>query len=535
MVKQNYILILLSGILLSLGWPTYGSPILLFIALVPLLDFVQNVRDSSLKNKNRTVFVYSYAVFLIWNIWTTWWIYNSSVFGAVFAILCNSSFYAVLITLYHWSLKRLQTQFLSAVFLITAWISFEKFHLFWDFSWPWLNLGNAFSEYIYWIQWYEYTGVFGGSLWVLVINFFFLHQYQAYKEHGSYSLLIKKSIPGLLGIALPIACSLIIFMNYEEPKSFTEVVVIQPNIDPYEEKYEQTNEDFKGLLIDLSSKYLSPSTSYLITPETYFTEGSGFDIDTFENSEFNRSLKGFVSSHKSLNLIAGTQFYKIHRTKNEPTPTANKINDNFWVDFYNSAIQITPSQKGVVYHKSKLVVGVENMPYKSFFKPLLGEFMLDLGGTVSSRATQKNRTVFTHSTAGSQLAPIICYESIYGEFVTEYARNGAQFFSILTNDAWWGNTQGHKQLLSYARLRAIENRRAIARSANTGVSAFIDAQGRIVTSLGYEKQGALKGSVGLNSELTFYSKHGDYIADLSKHGFAVLLILSIGRVFRKKS
>ena len=175
------------------------------------------------------------------------------------------------------------------------------------------------------------------------------------------------------------------------------------------------------------------------------------------------------------------------------------------------------------------------MPYKSFFKPLLGEFMLDLGGTVSSRATQKNRTVFTHSTEGSKIAPIICYESIYGEFVTEYARNGAQFFSILTNDAWWGNTQGYKQLLSYARLRAIENRRAIARSANTGISAFIDAQGRMSTSLGYEEQGALKGSVGLNSELTFYSKHGDYIARFSKYNFVILLILSLGSVLRKKS
>ena len=533
-MKQNFILILLTGIFLSLGWPTYGSPLLLFVALVPLLDFVQQVRNSSLKNKNITVFVYSYAAFLIWNIWTTWWIYNSSVFGAAFAILCNSSFYAILITLYHWSLKRFKPQFLASVFLITAWISFEKFHLFWGFSWPWLNLGNAFSEYIYWIQWYEYTGVFGGSLWVLVINFFFLHQYQTFKNHRSYSKLIKKSIPGLLGIALPIVNSLIIFINYEEPKSFTEVVVIQPNIDPYEQKYTQTNEDFKSLLIDLSIDHLATNTSYLITPETYFTEGSGFDIDTFENSEFNRSLKEFLLPHKQLNLIAGTQFYKIHRTKNEPTLTANKIHENFWADFYNSAIQIAPSQKVNIYHKSKLVVGVENMPYKSFFKPLLGEFMLDLGGTVSSRATQKNRTVFTHSVEGSKIAPIICYESIYGEFVTEYARNGAQFFSILTNDAWWGNTQGHKQLLSYARLRAIENRRAIARSANTGISTFIDAQGQIDTSLDYEEQGALKGLVGLNSKLTFYSKHGDYIARFSRFSCFLLLLFLFGDRFRKK-
>ena len=160
--------------------------------------------------------------------------------------------------------------------------------------------------------------------------------------------------------------------------------------------------------------------------------------------------------------------------------------------------------------------------------------MLDLGGTVSSRATQQKRSVFSHSIHGTQTAPIICYESIYGEFVTEYARNGAQFFSILTNDAWWGNTQGHKQLLSYARLRAIENRRFIARSANTGISAFINTKGEIVNSLEYNKKGSLKGVVGLNNELTFYTRFGDFIALFSLYTFLLILIYTLGKVFRKQ-
>ena len=135
---------------------------------------------------------------------------------------------------------------------------------------------------------------------------------------------------------------------------------------------------------------------------------------------------------------------------NLPQPQI-KLTIIFGLTFIIQQFKLHLDKKGIFITNLRLVVGVENMPYKSFFKPLLGEFMLDLGGTVSSRATQKNRTVFTHSTEGSKIAPIICYESIYGEFVTEYARNGAQFFSILTNDAWWGNTQGYKQLLSYAR------------------------------------------------------------------------------------
>ena len=532
-MKKYYKHILLSGILLSLGWPTYGSPLLLFFALIPILHFVNEVRDSSIKNKNLTVFAYSYITFLIWNIWTTWWIYNSSVFGATFAILCNSSFFAILITLYHWSLKHL-SKIGAAVFLISSWISFEKFHLLWDFSWPWLNLGNGFSEYINWIQWYEYTGVFGGSVWVLVLNFFFFFQFKKFKNESDFKKIIIKCVPGLIGIAIPIVCSLIILNKIEEPKTFSEVIVIQPNVDPYDEKYELTNEDFKNSLINLTSELITDKTSFVVTPETFFTERSGFDIDIFENSQFNISLKEFIASHKNLNLISGTQFYKLYRSKNEPTETANKIQEGFWADFYNSAILSAPNQKSQIYHKSKLVVGVENMPYKSFFKPLLGEFMLDLGGTVSSRAIQSERTVFSHSINETKVAPIICYESIYGEYVTEYARNGADFFTILTNDAWWGNTQGHKQLLSYARLRAIENRRSIARSANTGISAFINHKGEIIKTLPYEEKGALIGKVGLNKNLTFYSRYGDYIARIANFTFFLLLLSCLASILRRK-
>jgi apolipoprotein N-acyltransferase len=320
----------------------------------------------------------------------------------------------------------------------------------------------------------------------------------------------------------------------EEPKTFSEVIVIQPNVDPYDEKYELTNEDFKNSLINLTSELITDKTSFVVTPETFFTERSGFDIDVFENSQFNISLKEFIASHKNLNLISGTQFYKLYRSKNEPTETANKIQEGFWADFYNSAILSAPKQKSQIYHKSKLVVGVENMPYKSFFKPLLGEFMLDLGGTVSSRAIQSERTVFSHSINETKVAPIICYESIYGEYVTEYARNGADFFTILTNDAWWGNTQGHKQLLSYARLRAIENRRSIARSANTGISAFINHKGEIIKTLPYEEKGALIGKVGLNKNLTFYSRYGDYIARIANFTFFLLLLSCLASILRRK-
>jgi len=175
------------------------------------------------------------------------------------------------------------------------------------------------------------------------------------------------------------------------------------------------------------------------------------------------------------------------------------------------------------------------MPYKSFFTPLLGEFLLDLGGTVSSRVTQDYRSVFEHQKTNLKLGPVICYESIYGEFVTEYVRNGAHFLTIITNDAWWGNTAGHKQLLSYARLRAIENRRDIVRSANTGISAIINAKGEITDKLPYDFKGVLKGKFAPKERITFYTKYGDYIARWSGFISVLFFLIAISGRLKKRS
>ena len=201
------------------------------------------------------------------------------------------------------------------------------------------------------------------------------------------------------------------------------------------------------------------------------------------NSKLKFSIDRFLNEYKNLKLIVGAQSFNIYPvSKNSPTITANKISNGRWVDVYNSAFQFSNNYESQFYHKSKLVVGVEFMPYKKLLEPIIGEVLLDFGGTIATRGIQDKRANF-QSKEGVITAPIICYESIYGSFITEYVRLGAQFLIIISNDAWWGNTEGHRQLLSYSKLRAIENRRAIARSANTGISAFIDKNGRIIKKL----------------------------------------------------
>ena len=170
----------------------------------------------------------------------------------------------------------------------------------------------------------------------------------------------------------------------------------------------------------------------------------------------------------------------------------------------------------------------------SVFKPILGDAMINLGGTVASLGTDKERVAFSNPYNKGKIAPIICYESIYGEFVTEYVKKGANFLAIVTNDSWWGVTEGHKQLLSYAKLRAIETRREIARSANSGISAHINAKGEVLEDTFYGDKTALFAKVNLYDKETFYVKAGDLLTRFSIFSLGFLLFYFLIKSFQNK-
>ena len=532
---KNILLALTSGLLLALSWPTYGFPLLLFLAFVPLLFLTYRIQKEKPKKAGLRIFGLAYSTFFIFNIITTWWLYNSTGFGMWFAVLANSLLMCFVWLLYTRISKRFSLN-LSLLFLVSMWMLFEYLHLNWDFAWPWLNLGNVFATYTGWIQWYEYTGTFGGTLWVWLVNALLFKAFLLYSETKNRPLFYKKiSIAGLIILA-PIGISLLIYYSYTETIDPVEVVLLQPNIDPYTEKYNTTNERIADLLFKESESTLTQSTQFLIAPETVLAEGAGVDLRNFQFSAEKKKAQNFISDYPNLNYLAGIQFFRLYTKKSEILPTSNyvgtdRIGNPLWADFFNSAFLLNKSDSAQIYHKSKLVVGVENFPYQSILKPLLGDVMIDLGGTVSMKTIQKNRVAF-EGIDGTKVGPVICYESVYGEFVTGYVNAGAQFLAIMTNDAWWGDTQGHKQHLNYARLRAIENRRSIARSANTGISAIINQKGEIEKELGYGLGGSLKGVLNKNDKLTFYTKYGDYLAKIA---FLPAFLLLISSFFVKKN
>ena len=517
---KNFLYAILSGILLAISWPTYGFPLFIFFAFVPLLYAEFRIRNSQEKFVKLKVLGVSYISFFLWNIITTYWLYYSTLFGAAFAILVNSLLMALVFLLYHIVAKR--TNFsAAAAFFISIWMVFEKLHLNWEFSWPWLNLGNVFASFHNWVQWYEYTGSFGGTLWVLLVNVAVFKMLLAYLEFKEKEILIRGIIKAGAMIAVPIAVSYIILNTYSESEETLEAVILQPNIDPYTEKYNVNDTRIGELLQKLSDEKITPNTAILVAPETVFADGT--ILPQFDRSEAAFHSSELLRKYPNLNFLSGISFYDRFKDPERVGKQTNQIRPGDWYNDYNSAFMINQKEPAQLYHKSKLVVGVENFPYQSLLRPILGNVMIDLGGTVAMKTTQEERSVFRLSNE-AKAAPIICYESVYGEYVTGYIHNGADFLTIITNDAWWSETQGHKQHLNYAKLRAIETRRSIVRSANTGISAFIDETGSITDFLPYGVTGTLRGNITLNSDQTFYVRFGDYIARVA-HFLALFLFL----------
>ena len=522
-IKSSLLLSLVSASLLTLSWPTWGFPFLIFFGLIPLFFIENNIRNDNKSSKRLRLFFYTYLAFLLWNLGTTWWIVNSTVFGMVFANLCNALFYAIIFQLFYWANSKTKTK-LAYIFFICLWLGFEKLHLNWDLSWPWLNLGNVFSEWFSLIQWYEFTGAFGGTLWILILNLCIYEIIRKINYKLNPKIIVKKFAVPFLILVIPCLVSLVIYNKPLKQTEDVKVLLLQPNIDSYSEKYSQTNSEFLDLLIEMTNEELSNGYDLVVTPETFFAEGNGEPLDYFPLTEIHNDILSYLNNFPQTQLLSGFQFYRTYKSDIRPTASSEPIEEGLWADFYNSAMDVQWGFPVEYYHKSKLVVGVENIPFKGIIRPLLGDVLIDLGGTVASRATQKERSVFTHGMKNIITGPIICYESIYGEFLIGYVRKGANLLAVLTNDSWWGKTPGHKQLLSYTRLRSIETRRDIVRSANTGISAIIDSKGRIKSHLEYDKKGILAGNASTNDIITFYVKYGDYIFRIS---FLVLMLITI--------
>jgi apolipoprotein N-acyltransferase len=127
--------------------------------------------------------------------------------------------------------------------------------------------------------------------------------------------------------------------------------------------------------------------------------------------------------------------------------------------------------------------------------------------------------------SGFNVAPVICYESIYNDYLRLYVNKGAEMIGIITNDGWWGNTPGHRQHLAYAKISSVSLRRAAARSANTGISAFINQRGDVLAPTAYWQEDVIKEKIYLNESKTYFARFGNFIASAALVFSAALILL----------
>lgn len=526
--KQKILYSVLSGLILIPAWYQSCNGLILLFAFVPLLYVEYELYKTN--NKTNEWFWLPFLSFFIWNIGTTWWLKNASIAGFIAASTANTFFMTIPFWLFTITHRKFGNKpgYLS---LIIYWLAFEYFYLNAEISWTWLNLGNGFAKNIRLIQWYEYTGTLGGTLWIISVNIslFCLLRARKFKEKISRLRLKIFLVSGL--IILPILFSFIRFYTYKETGKEVNVVVVQPNIDPYEKFISYPVELQLEIFFRISDSLSDEKTDYIVAPETFINNRIWLNRLGENNSI--QSLKAYSQKYPHAKLVIGITAYKEYNTKEE-SPTARPYRGGKFYDSFNAAIQIDTTDIVQDYFKSQLVVAVEKMPYAQYLS-FLKKLTIKLGGTTRSHGTQNFRESFNSPQDSIKIGPVICYESIFGEYVSEYISEcGSNLIFIITNDGWWGNTPGYIQHKSFSSLRAIENRRSIARSANTGISALINQKGESISTLGWWVRSGLKGTLLANDKTTFYTRNGDYLGRIAGFFSIALLLYTLTSFFIKK-
>jgi apolipoprotein N-acyltransferase len=507
-LKKQILLILLAPALLTLGWPPLPTGFLLFCGFLPLF-ILENEAKRWFGSK-------VYISILLWNIGTTWWVWNASPEGCIAMLLANSYLMHLVFRVYR-RVKRFYGLKTGLIAFIISWLSFEYLHLNWDLTYPWLNLGNGMAALPQFIQWYEFTGTLGGTFWILVVNcLIFLW----------YLNPIKSTVwKPISAIAAPILISAILWFQASPNKNSKtyEVVVVQPNIDPYQKFNSSDSEAEVNYFTKMAERKTKPGTEFLLFPETAITE---YSEERYINNTVSQTLlRDWLQKFPDLTLVAGTNTFRFFDPANKPA-TARKNNSGEYYDVYNATTAINKDGVNAIYRKSKLVPGVEKMPYPSIFS-FLETYSIDLGGISGSLGQDSFARVF-YSKNKIGAAPLICYESIFGEYVSTFVQKGAQVIFVLTNDGWWGNTPGYRHHKLYARLRAIENRREVVRCTNTGTSCHIDKRGTITGETPWWETAVMNYSINAETNLTFYTKYGDYLGKFAAILFAFIFIMLLG-------
>ena len=502
------LLAIIAGLFMGFSFPFTGGIFpLAFVMFIPLL--VINFQLNKVAKKGRIFirFGLNYLSFVIFNAITCWWIYYASEGGVYMAVLANS----LLMTLPFGIASFIGRQLgegKGLLSLLVLWLGFEHVHYYWELSWPWLNFGNVFGTYPKLIQWYEFVGVAGGSLWIISVN---IVAYIIFRNVWLRKESIKVQTPNIIffvcSLFLPIGSSLLIYGQYEEVIDPVDIVIVQPNIEANTEKFVLSSDFQLNKMFGVAQQEITSETDLVVCPETAIPYGMNEKEMEYQPSIL--MIDSFLTANHSVPIMIGADTYGFFDTK---ASVACRPYGNLWYESYNTALMIENDHPLEVYHKAKLVLGGEKLPFIQYF-PFFEKYSVELGGTQGLLGIGEEPMVF--EAKGVSYAPLICYESVYGDYTSLFVRKGAEILCVITNDGWWRDTPGYKQHRMFSQIRAIENRRSLARSANTGISCFIDQRGEIISELGWNEYGTLHETINRNTEFTFFTKYGSIVGRIA--------------------
>lgn len=546
---------LFGGLLLGLAYPPTGLAFgfLVFVALVPFLISLETTE------RLRQAFIRAYFGTLVWNLIATYWVGGWLAEGNVDLFLMVSSialtfFHPLLLSipfLIYDVIRRRYGLVPALVMLPVAWIGFEYWRSTGDLAFPWLSLHNTQTYNLAYIQFIEFTGSYGLTFTIVAVNialYLILRKRRIFGEG-----IARKGIAAFAGrhinailivillvcIVLPYTFGVIRLQSESGERRGARVLIVQPNINPWAKWAMPEASIIDSMIRSTRSAIREHGKADLVVwPETAIT----YPITVPSMRE---DLEGLYLFLKMIDapLLTGIPDKEYYR-ENIPQD-AKEAGGGEYYRSWNASMLFYREPSGAYryqrYHKQYMVPFGERVPFVDQF-PFLGDvfrWTVGLGSwnrgivdsllvlpATGSRVTQPDTL---------KLAMLICYESVFPTYVQKSVARGADVIAIVTNDGWYGNSSGPYQHERYAILRAVENRRWVIRSANTGVSAVIDAKGNIREEVPFDASGSIIATVSLENERTLYGRIGDIVPRgmMWADGALVVFFIVTG-FFRKK-
>jgi len=531
---KNISICLLGGVLLGLSFPPFKSWYLVYFGMILLIHLMLSAE------RFRQALGRAYLIILFFNIITLYWIggwHSNDTFlklGGVFTVLIHPLFFLVPLLIFY-GIKKLRKPSIALILFPFIWTGFEYSHNLGELAFPWIELGNTETYNINRIQYAEWFGVHGITFLICVISvllYYILFKLLTKKwELFSKPVIINFSIIVLL-IILPNIYSynyLVNTANYdkyfssEDSSKIIKTAIVQPNVDPYE-KWET------GIREELVDSYVKKlNEALLLNPDLIVLNETAVSYYFLEdyNREKTQKFIDFVNSSSRL-LLMGIPHLQYYPDSTAPPDSKIMSRSHRKYRTFNSAILLEPGkniEEYRIHKKVKLVPFSEQVPYSKYL-PFLKQF-ISWGVGISSWNPGDSLILFNlnNKKHNTRFAALICFESVFSDYVSKSVKKGAEFLVIITNDGWWGNNGGPVQHEQFAVLRAIENRKWVVRAAQTGISCYIDPLGNIYDRILYNTDGKIVRDIYANSDKTFYSENGD-IAGMISYYIEILSLLA---------